>query len=313
MQPTIFMSVDFFVRFCKMLTNWNSITIDKKWLIMLEELIFEKGKVYLNIPAEEIKRLLELNQNREEFLKCDEDTRLLINYLFKLSSINSPIRNCKEAIQIFRTQQFDKYDTMHKKPDFLFLSDTAEYCKELSEKFGIFCISNDIHLDIRNSRVSLKVLDRGEPVGDNDLNFLPKSNSLVIEDPYILNNNNDNFLDYLLEHFYPKKLAISKFFLTIIYTPQMGLSTDNIRKRLESKYSQLQLDFVEKTDLHDRNIYSNTFWISCDYGFRRIYTKPTKWEAFPLATYYSQYKKRLMAATKSSDFKKLDNPLVLLN
>jgi len=315
MQPTIFMSVDFFVRFCKMLTNWNSTTIDKKWLILLEELIFEKGKVYLNIPAEDIKRLLQLNQNREEYLKCDEDKRLLVNYLVKLSLINSPIRDCREAIQIFRAQQFDKYNTMHKKPDFLFLSDTAEYCKELSEKFGIFCISNDIHLDARNTRPNLKVIDDGERIDLNHFSYLPKANSLIIEDPFILNNDKQgDFIDILLTCFYPAKFNNPKFYLTIIYTEENKTNKQQLKQRLERKYPLMQVDFVSapKLKLHDRNIYSNSFWLTCGFGFQKHYTKSTHWESYPLAIYYTEFTKRLKACVNTMENKPMDNPLVRL-
>jgi len=312
MQPSIFMSVSFFVCFCKTLTKWENIIINKRWVFFLEELIFEKGTVYLNIPADEIKRLLELKHNKEAYLLCDEDTKLLVNYLSRLS--NNKIRDCREAIQIFRNSEFAKYSNLSVKPDFVFLSETKSYCQEISEKFGIFCISNDIHLDVKNTMVTLTVLDKDEVLNLNDFNFLPKSNSLLIEDPYIIDNDEKGeFIDSLLSIFYPSNLQIKNFYLTIVYSSQKGIKTDVIRNRLERKYKLLCIDFIEKKDLHDRNIYSNSFWISCGFGFNKSYKKPTKWEIFPLAIYFSEYKKRLKAITKSSDFQKLNNPLVRLN
>jgi len=313
MQPSIFMTEGFFIRFCKMLAKpIDALPIDKKWLILLEELIFEKSTVYINISSEEIAKLLSLKHNKEEYSKCDEDMKILINYLFRLS--NNRIRDCREAIQIFKSQQFDKYRLMQKKPDFLFLSDTSEYCKEISEKFGIFCISNDIHLDIRNTRVSLKVLDK-EQINIKDFTYLLKSNSLIIEDPFILDNDRQgDFIDNLLSIFYPLRYNNPKYYLTIIYTEDNKTNRLLMKETLERKYPLLQVDFVfaPKKKLHDRNIYSNSFWLNCGFGFQKNYQKSTQWESYPLAIYYTEYTKRLKSCIKTMESKPLDNPLIRL-
>ena len=306
------MTVDFFIRFCKMLTNQEKLSMDKKWLNYLEEIIFEKSTVYLNIPAVEITRLLRLRQNKEEYSKCDEETKLLINYLFKLS--HNRIRDCREAVEIFRTKQFGKYKLLTKKPDILFLSDTAEFCKEIAESFGIYCISNDVDLDPRNTRVTVKVLNR-ERLDINEFCYLPKSNSLIIEDPFILDNDWDgDFIDILLSCFYPTKFNNPKFYLSIIYTEENTTNRLQLKQRLERKYPLMQVDFVfaPKYKLHDRNIYSNSFWISCGLGFQKHYKKVTQWDSYPLALYYTEYTKRLKACVNTMENKPMDNPLVRL-
>ena len=312
MQPSIFMSEGFFVSFCKMFTKSDILPKDKKWLTFLDDLIFGAVDVYLNMPSEKIKKILEVELNREQYLNSDEDTKLIAKYLARISN-NNKIRDCREAIEVFRRMEFDKYDKLQKKPDFIFLSESTSYCEELSEKFGIFCISNDIHLDVKNTSVEQEVIKRDEQIDLNKFRFLPKCNSLVIEDPYIINNDaRGEFIDSLLELLYSKELKIKKYYLTIVYNSENAINTKIIEDRLKRRYEWLILDFVQKRDLHDRNIYSNTFWISCGLGFMKSYQHRTTWNVWPLGKYYSGYIELLKELTKSSHFKNIENPLVKL-
>ncbi len=311
MQPSIYMSEGFFVSFCKMFSKSDILPKDKKWLTFLDDLIFGAVDVYLNMPSEKIKRILEVELKREQYLNSDEDTKLIAKHLARISN-NNKIRDCREAIEVFRSLEFEKYEKLQKKPDFIFLSESTSYCEELSEKFGIFCISNDIHLDVQNTSHQLKAISGGEAVDLNEFRYLPKSNSIVIEDPYIVSSiERVNFIDSLLSIFYPNGIKI-KFYLTIVYKSENGINKDIIKKNLKRKYSLLHVDFVQKSDLHDRNIYSNSFWISCGNGFMKYYKNQTTWSVCPLAKYYSVYIELLKGLTKSSHFKNIDNPLVKL-
>jgi hypothetical protein len=286
----------------------NEVKIKKRDLVFLDELIFERGRVSVDFDIAEF-----VLKSPEEFL--DKNERLLSLYLKKLITINK-VDCCKKELEKFLKGDFNPSEIT---PDFILLDFQSEDSEKLEKQLGIICIPSDFKISEKIIRVYLEVIKGQEKVSlDNIFKGLPKCNTLIIEDPYIFENDNNAFIKELISKVYNEEARFSNFPVTIIHKPIADKNSlekvSELIKEIEHEFPKVVIELKNKVfDFHDRNIYSNSFWITCDYGFKKKYNSATKWVSFPLGIYYSEYLKRKKESTKYSESVNSLNYLVYQN
>ncbi|MBP6456502.1 MAG: hypothetical protein KA275_07220 [Chitinophagaceae bacterium] len=119
---------------------------------------------------------------------------------------------------------------------------------------------------------------------------MPNCNWLVISDPYIFENDNDlSFFKNLLKKMYRDESTIPTTFILEYSNPK----TKDLKTKfegLEKEFPNFSFTLKERYEkfIHDRNIFTNSFWLSCDYGFKNQYSNDTKWHQMPIGKYYYQ-------------------------
>lgn len=304
------MTRDFFARFCKqLLLPLNEVTIDKRVLVFLEELIFKKSAVYIDLKEEEIIDFISNTANIDPNKNPDQE-------FFKKLSLNNKVRSCKDFIDIFHQKKHSKFLELEIKPNFLFLSESENHCKGIEEEFGIFCTSQTFPINIKNTFVQVEVIQANIPIDVKSfISYLPKSNAIIIEDPYLFDNDREgDFFSKLIDSLYPKKFQLQNFFVTAIFDNSKGINIKLIEAKIKLQFPKIIFETYLRSshNMHDRNIFSNSFWISCDYGFKPKYAKPTKWLFFPLGIYYSQFDTRKKGSVRfiENEKKQSQNPLM---
>lgn len=290
-QPVVFMSKGFFIAFCKELSKpYDKITLSKKILIYIEDLIFYKATVFINIGETDIRNIYEMEAKDAG----DENEQLFCVYLKKLMSQNK-LKSCKNEIEVFREKNRGaEFLLLQHKPQFIFLSDHKDFCERVANEFGVICISKEMELHETNSRVEIRTIEARKNIDiDYCTNYLPKCNSLIIEDAYLLNQTREFIVD-LIRCFYLKRGAIGIFYLTLILKNDKGKDLTALENKLKEQFPSIHIEIYIRAhgNMHDRNIYSNTFWLTCDYGFQEKYPDATKWSIFPIGNYFSQYHSR---------------------
>lgn len=303
--PITYITKNFFINFCKnLLIPLKDITIQNSDLVFLEEIIFSKSKVYFDINVGEY--LLTdkgVYKNYEDGIFC--------NYLKYLNSKNK-IEFSETLNNELESQNGILSDVQ---PLFLLLDKTNEECEKMANNYGVICISKEMKINQKVKRVCVDIVHRNININlDLILEGKPYCNSLIIEDPYLFKNDRDDFICELIGYFYNENYN-KDFPVTIIHNriddPQQVLRIKSKIQDIEEIYPKIIIEFIQKNGIHDRNIFSNTFWISCDYGFCRSYSNSaTKWVMFPIGIYFEKYFDRKEESASYYESKKSGNYLV---
>ena len=295
-QPVVFISKEFFINFCKLLHRiYSEIELEeKKKLLFLEELIFQRSTVLLNISDEAIK---DSNQaDLQKYLSSNElnnDEKIFLIYINKIHKVRGLIKSCLSEMQDYNSLNIEAVRKHLVKPHFVFTYFSSEIAGKIQKQFGIICLSGDIRdLNENIYKLSIRQIKQREKLNPATyfINF-PKGNSIIIEEPYLLKQS----------YIYLKGLIasiinnVSKIFPTsITLITKTSEGNLNFVKKLKEEFSgEINIEHYQRTFIHDRNIYTNLFWICSDYGFMEEYKTPTKWTSFPLGIYYSEYYERI--------------------
>lgn len=310
-QPVVYLSKDFFTSFCKLLSQrYDKMPVPKATLVYFETLLFERARVYINIEEHELATITAMTP-RDIMAIENLDTRILYGHIQIIDSTNK-VGSCKKEIEIFRALKYDLFETMDKKPHFLLLADDDTFCGRIREEFGVICLSKNLKFRESDTRVNLEIVGSGIKIKPDEIigRYLV-SHSIIIEDPYLFDNDRDGiFLKSLLRTLFGERLQV-KGTLTVICANKYNVDIDTVLSIIGRELNIQTENYVRSsTFMHDRNIYSNSYWLSCDYGFKSHYTKPTKWISFPLGLYFVEYQKRMKA---SIAFLKNENNLSVNN
>lgn len=191
------------------------------------------------------------------------------------------------ALKEYFSELSADYSIIIDKPRALFFLDiTKKEAEEISSKYGII-IQSDKYMNDNILQLSFKKnLDKGERVpgvSDGWSNMLagqklPPSNSLIINDNYLLRNDIEGKLigleniKMMLNIILPKTLE-TVFHLLIISTTSPGKEVqrfyDILKAYLETiRDYDIQLEFVFNDTIHPRKLISNYFVLVCDKGFQ---------------------------------------------
>ena len=291
-QPIVYLSKEFFINFCKVKDVPTDDIQKKRVILYFEELIFYKAKIYINIEDAEIIRYLRVQSPKE--LVGDDEQIFLVNFK-RILNQNRP-RSCKDEIDIFKNKNYSGYNDLPVKPHFILASYNKDFCRQVEKEFGVICVSKELSFQENCTRADIKIVEPGKPI---DLPGIAKNvhffNSIIIEDPYLFENDIQGiFLELLLKNILSKDLKV-QIIVTLIAD---NSSVSNIDAIVERIVRNIGLNIIiepysrSSRNIHDRNIYTNSFWLSCDYGFRNQYKTTTKWTIFPLGIYFTEYLKR---------------------
>lgn len=166
--------------------------------------------------------------------------------------------------------------------------------QELASLCGIIIFGKDFKIKY-GSIFSLYVESFRKDVQKKMVDYLKKvqtSNSVIIQDPYILNES-ILFLQILINSLIDFKNIKIKLIITFIL--KNGEGKASTIDKLKNIYDDIcHLEIIYSNQFHDRNIYTNTAWISSDYGFKDKYERSlTKWCIFPIGTFYDLYFEKL--------------------
>ena len=295
--PHVYVSISALSTFCKRiseLSNTSGIEERQKWLFF-EKLIFEQSKVFLSLDDEQIKEYVNYSPKEKElFVRENNFSPVLIPYLDRLLSNGLKITSCKRIVDALAENNFESYFEQDEQPIFIFLDKAKDCCDQISQQIGAFVISKDFHFDKENTEVKADFISANENVRyDQIFRNIPPFQWLLISDPYFFDKQNitGKVLISILESLNVKDREID---LTIYFIDNEKINPRTVEENLKKQFPKLKMTFVSGTKLtisHDRSIFTNTFWIVCEYGFKGRYPGTTKFIRFPLNTYYPIYKK----------------------
>ena len=296
------MTLDFFKDVCSYLNESISSFNDKhaKHKVLIEKLIFKESKIYLNIDDSDIIKLLEddgLNPNSEYY-----DTQVFI----KLIAQNGfKIKSCKANLPYIYNLKYDYFDSIEEMPNFIFTKHLDEnLCNEIRNTFGIICIRDIKQLNENILENQLITIDLGSPFNEykKKLSFLPKSNSLVLIDNYILTNDEKyiflrNLLKFLIDS---DKLKVIVHLTIILDLKNQKINLQNIEDLIKKDFNRgIQINIINQNVSHARWIFTNSFALTSEWGFKERYNKLTHWVYCPIYVANSHFKEILKPLVKN--------------
>lgn len=298
-QPILFISKPFFINFVKKIeSKFTSLTAEEQKLIpFLHELIFNKSTLYFDLEQKAIAKITEESFAKIDDLTNDEDEKLFIVYFRMLIERNGNlIQSCRSDLQIIKSLETKRFTELKVLPTFLLISEDNDYCRSIEAEWGIISVSKSLNIAGR----ALTDLIIENIMAASCLNIedffskLPNCYSVVIEDPYLLKTG--DYIIELIDSILGKKLTNKPLKITLI-TNYDG--NKNVLMKIRERFTnKVELEHIEGKNIHDRNIYSNSYWLTSDYGFMKTYNKPTKWVVYPLGVYYGKFYERLGLSLK---------------
>lgn len=226
--------------------------------------------------------------------ELDKEEKLFLLYVNKLHKSRGLIKSCLSEMKDYASLDIEAVRKHSIKPHFILISDQNDIAEEIQKQFGIICLSKDLKkLNGNIYRLFIKQVEQGAQLPPKDyFSNLPEVNSIVIEEPYLLKQNYE-YIKTLINSIISSNLKLIPSSITLITQTSEG--NLNYIKRLTDEYSSRAIiEHYEKKGVHDRNIYTNSYWVCSDYGFMERYSKAaTKWTGFPLGIYYSDYYDRI--------------------
>lgn len=280
-QPVVYMTHAFFLTFVREI---DSITINtpiekRKKLLLLEELLFYKSTVYIDLNNADFDYYMQpsfqpKNKNEETFY-----------YYFQILVNQNRVGRCSSTIEYFRQKQYQQFDKLQTKPNYVFLSETEEFCNEVAEEFGVICFSKQLDYNIDLFEVIKRTAKRNVEINlsrsNNFIDHLPFSHTIEIVDPYLLEQN-VQFIVELIKSLAATNVQIS---LTIKVKNNKGRNIGHIEQTICQSIKNIKNSPFIKDErfFHNRKIKTNTFYLLSDYGFMRQYTNDNaNWITFPL-------------------------------
>lgn len=312
-QPILFISKPFFITFTRKLEkSFISLTAEEQKLIpFLYELIFNKSTLYFDLEQTYINEIAQYSSSEIFNMKIEEDEKLFFTYFNLLANRHGNIlRSCRGDLQIIKSLETKRFAELQIIPTFLLISEDYDYCRSIEAEWGIISVSKSLDT-VGAALLDLIIKNVAASSSLNIEDFfskLPNCYSVVIEDPYL--SNNGDYLADLINCILGKKLTNKPLKVTLITHPD---GNENVIKKIREKFNvKIELEHIKRKNIHDRNIYSNSYWLTSDYGFMKKYSKPTKWVVYPLGVYYGQFYERLALTLKEiKDELKINNYLTV--
>lgn len=275
----------------------------KNELVFIGELI-RRHNVYLNIN-DEILNNLRMNNHVPEKLLC-LDSQSYIKLFF--NSRHHLVKSCYNQCNSLLTSP-DKLQKEEIIPIFYLTDLNLIESKKLQNKTGIITINKELEFHKSIHRVFLKQIKHRRKYSLVEFTeFLPKANSIIIEDPYFYTATDDFILEFINQLIKCDQDPIDPVRILIVITE---IKQEEIEKiiilnlfkefciKLNSEHSKrIFIEVRYSNKMHDRNVFSNNFWFSCGHSFKDSYNTDTEWLYRPVAIYFSEYLERLQFATE---------------
>jgi hypothetical protein len=293
-QPVIFITKLFLISFLKKTErSYNSITLEvKRKMLFIDELVFENSRVYIDLE-ESIILDYEIKTDSEIQMMKDEEEKLFCVYFRKITR-NNKVKSCLTEFKDYTLKNFENIQQHKLRPNFFLSHSDKEFSTELERSCGIISISWNLDLKIQNIAVKINVIEKNKDYYPEMIlgSTLSQCSNAVIEDPYLLKQPYE-YIKALIQF-----IAGSHFRLRpvqIILVTKTGEGNLLLINKLQDELSGvIELEHFQTAYIHDRNIYSNTYWITSDYGFMKRYQiSATKWTSIPIGLYFNEYYGRI--------------------
>jgi hypothetical protein len=275
----------------------------KNELVFIGELI-RRHNVYLNIN-DEILNNLRMNIHVPENILC-LDSQSYIKIFF--NSRHHIVKSCFNQCNSLLTEP----DNIQKEeiiPTFYLTDLNLSESKILQKKTGIISINKDLEFHESFHRVFIKQIKHRRKYSLEEFTeFLPKANSIIIEDPYFYNTKHDFILEFINQLIKCDKDPIVPVRILIVITEIKQEEIEKITKqnlfkeiciKLNTEHSKrIFIEVRHSNKMHDRNVFSNNFWFSCGHSFNDSYNTDTEWLYRPIAIYFLEYIQRIQFATE---------------
>ncbi len=283
-QPVVYLTKSFFLAFINQHEKSKRSPVgdninERKKLLLLEELLVYNATIHIDISTEDYN-----NYVCPDFIPQSEEEKVFQVY-FNILAAQNKIETNKNIIECFRQQQYEIFNQIEKKPNYVFLSEPTDFCKIIAQEFGVICLSKELDYNIDLFEVVKKTVNRREEVnlnrGNNFINHLPYSHTIEIVDPFLLGQN-IQFIVELIKSLAATKVQIS---LTIRIKNNNGINIGHIEQTICQSIQNIKNNFFIKDErlFHNRHITTNTFFLLSDYGFMRRYGNDNaNWITFPL-------------------------------
>lgn len=229
------------------------------------------------------------------------DNTNLTKYLRTLSQMKGGLKreSCLPYLEKIKNQNSIE---PHEHPNYLLFSEKDNLEIDLGSKnLGFIPIIDTFKLHKRINEVCIKNIEPREKLIFNRLSqYHYNAHCVIIEDPYIFSNDDYNgaFINDFLKYLLTEK---TKKFITIIYTSENETNKKvcEIVELTKGRFKKTNhvVEFIDlpKRNLHDRNVYCDTNWLTCGIGFQREYPKSTEIVFKPIAKYYQQFNKKILS------------------
>lgn len=285
-------------------------------LLFIEELL-KKSYLFINISKSDIEKTL-----RNEMPECELYTINLINYIRELAKLSSSIiYSCFNEIDDLK-QGILSNNESNSLPNFILLDVNKYKAEKIQEKIGIICFprpDNSIYNE-SSIKVMVKPINSGVDIPIRELCSELFAHTIIIEDPYLLANYFGEKVDFIkrfISNILNSKFTNTPLYLILVISKpwrRRGQSVHEFNDQLEDYQNcinhinddleaeigmlaniSLKIHIIEKAagTFHDRHVISNSFWVTCGYGFGLRYKSNTEWIYKPIGIYFTQMEDRI--------------------
>ncbi len=290
-------------------------------ILFIKDLI-NKSTLFYSIPEKDIEMILLQTFSIDE--SYDEDVKKFIQTIY-LSTSSFPY-SCLNELFLFKNGDISELKTSSR-PNFLLLDANDYSAKKVHDLTGIISLPKPDKESYSESilKVLVKQIDGNQKLQPMTLKKMfgetTPCHTVLIEDPYLYSNFlNDkmSLITELIRTIINKRFTIKPFHIIFIlarpkakrdkkgeivnqddisefemFVDYLNISLQKQLELLSNKKIEIHLVFKEPDTMHDRNIISNSFWITCGSGFSSYYKKNTEWTYKPVGTYFDQLVNRI--------------------
>jgi hypothetical protein len=302
--------------------SFNDSTLKKEELLFIDKLI-GLGSIYFNIDETVLYDLIVAQEYKNNSF-YDED---FYHYAKMIIGSNGKTYSCKDEINKIVKELYSHDYSESQTPLYYLTEKDDESVLKLNKHTGCIVINRSLEFQKYEHSVQLNNVVVNEMVNEFKLTRnLSIPYSLIIEDPYIYSINID-FFHSLLDNLLKKDLSSFKPFRIYIVTMnpahQKYTNENNIKsyEKFDKKIKELNKtgfysikvenwqNQKKQPKMHDRNIFTEKFWISCTHSFKHKYDTNVEWVFKPIAIYFQQYLSRIRFATNRMNHAK-NHPLI---
>jgi hypothetical protein len=296
-SPIVFVSKKFILNYLKLKQgNWTNYTIDeKKILIFLELLLESKSQIYIDLSENEIYHIRSIDHETIHTMENISEKNFHL-IMMKIFNNGMSVNSCLHHLNDYLNGNLDSIKNHDVKPNYIFVELSTAELEYRSKSYGLITLASNLKVIHRNIyELHIKTIDKDDSTTikkiEKYFDNIPNSSEIIIQDPYILKQSKE-FIKKIVHLILDLNTLKLKPTVTIIADKDQGDA--NKLCELQKEDGRFILEFIDSKLFHDRNIYTNSTWISSDYGFMNRYGKgSTKWCGYPIGEYYDIYYKKL--------------------
>lgn len=296
-KPVVLLDIKFFEKFSQVLAKSFLQINHHNYIMFLYTLLFKKAEVYANIDVEII-------------VECVQSKRfdLISLFLKEISQGNGRINSLSNDFDFVKIKTEILNDL---NPNFILADISSLEAIEINNQTGIIVLPSEfdnLNFSMQSlvDSISSVSIELFEPFNSfnhyikKDLfDRLFKSKTIYIEDPF-LNKVDINYLVNFIQYMFPTNYMCEIVKVYLVYKDanissiiEFSDAFEKHFKLVSQKYKyKISISFINnKSDLrmHDRNILTNSFWISNTNSFHANNPSLSNMFVIPIGIYYDNY------------------------